>query len=107
MAELERESARIGVSLLPVVVGTSQDPPSRFGFADDCDGTCRDDDGNPVLPRPLLRPHPIGAREQHTDREIPPPHSISSSADASNAGGRVRPSVLAAFRLITNSNLVG
>ena len=38
--------------------------------------------------------------------EIAPPHSITSSASASNAGGTVRRSVLAAFRLIRNSNLV-
>ena len=30
MAELERAAARIGVSVLPVVVGTAQDLPRRF-----------------------------------------------------------------------------
>jgi hypothetical protein len=34
-------------------------------------------------------------------------HSITSSAVASSDGGTVRPSVLAALRLITNSNLIG
>src|SRR5262249_20704911 len=33
-------------------------------------------------------------------------HSITSSAIASSVGGTVRPSALAAFRLITSSNLV-
>ena len=39
--------------------------------------------------------------------ELPPPHSITSSARASSAGGTVIPSALAVFRLITSSNLVG
>jgi hypothetical protein len=34
-------------------------------------------------------------------------HSITSSARASNEGGTVRPSALAALRLIASSNLVG
>src|SRR6266511_2633705 len=34
-------------------------------------------------------------------------HSITSSAMASTPGGKVRPSALAVFRLMTNSNLVG
>src|ERR1700730_12380421 len=34
-------------------------------------------------------------------------YSITSSAMASKPGGKVRPSVFAVFRLITNSNLVG
>jgi hypothetical protein len=36
-----------------------------------------------------------------------PFHSITSSAVVSSAGGMVRPSVLAVFRLMTNSNFVG
>jgi hypothetical protein len=36
-----------------------------------------------------------------------PPHSITSSARASNVGGTSRPSVLAVLRLITSSYLVG
>jgi len=39
--------------------------------------------------------------------KIAPPHSITSSARASSVGGIVRPSALAAFRLITSSNFVG
>src|SRR5262249_60512426 len=38
---------------------------------------------------------------------LPPRHSITSSARASSVGGTSRPSALAVFRLITNSNLVG
>src|SRR5262245_49517628 len=34
-------------------------------------------------------------------------HSITSSARASSVGGTSRPSALAVFRLITNSNFVG
>ena len=39
--------------------------------------------------------------------EIAPLHSITSSARPSSIGGTVRPIVLAVFRLITSSNLVG
>src|SRR5262249_26534155 len=38
--------------------------------------------------------------------EIPPSHSITSSASASSVGGMVRPSALAVLRLMTSSNLV-
>jgi hypothetical protein len=40
-------------------------------------------------------------------RRIAGSYSITSSARASSVGGTVRPSALAALRLITNSNLVG
>src|SRR5262245_51013917 len=46
------------------------------------------------------------AAEQR-DEVAPLHHSITSSATARSPGGTVRPSVLAALRLITNSNLVG
>ena len=36
-----------------------------------------------------------------------PPHSITSAARASSVGGTSRPSVLAVFKLITSSYLVG
>src|SRR6516164_8995708 len=39
--------------------------------------------------------------------ELPPSHSITSSARASRLGGTSRPSAFAVFRLITSSNLVG
>jgi hypothetical protein len=39
--------------------------------------------------------------------QLPPPHSITSSASASNLSGTLRPSAFAVFRLITSSNLVG
>jgi hypothetical protein len=38
--------------------------------------------------------------------ELPPPHSIISSARASNCGGTSMPSALAVFKFMTNSNLV-
>src|ERR1051325_10756809 len=40
-------------------------------------------------------------------KHLPPPHSMTSSARASSDWGRVRPSALAVFKLITSSNLVG
>ena len=39
--------------------------------------------------------------------DIAPSHPITSSAVATGVGGAAMPSVLAVFRLITNSNLVG
>ena len=39
--------------------------------------------------------------------EFPPFHSITSSASATKFGGMLRPSALAVFILMTNSNLVG
>jgi hypothetical protein len=50
-------------------------------FADESDRTCWDDDRNPVLFRRLLRScHSDRGREQQTNREIAPPHSMISSA---------------------------
>ena len=62
--------------------------------------------------------HPISARESRALRkllreaapspdELASPHSITSSARATNAGEMLRPSALAVLRLITNSNFVG
>src|SRR6478672_6150602 len=51
------------------------------------------------------RPRRCRAAEQHD--ELPPLHSITSSARAISDGGTVRPSVLAVLRLITSSYLVG
>src|SRR5262245_26907978 len=45
------------------------------------------------------------AAEQRDERS--PPHSITSSAVNKSGGGIVRPSVLAVFKLITSSYLVG
>jgi hypothetical protein len=39
--------------------------------------------------------------------QIPPPHSMTSSARPRNSGVTVRPSILAVFILMTNSNFVG
>src|SRR5262249_12673825 len=57
----------------------------------------------------LLRPCREGPRHRAPEpcNELPPPHSITSSARASRFGGIVRPSALAVLRLITSSNLVG
>src|SRR5262249_53874546 len=61
-------------------------------------------------PRALLRARrarPRGRRRAADERhELAASHSITSSARASNVAGTSRPSVLAVFRLITNSNLV-
>src|SRR5258707_13398859 len=58
----------------------------------------------------LLRPRrkrPTGRRAAEQRDELPPPHSITSSALASRVGGISRPSVFAVLRLITRSNFVG
>src|SRR6516162_9349343 len=69
------------------------------------------------LLRTSTPPHPLallrarrerprhGGAEEHDERA--PLHSITSSARASSVGGTSRPSVLAVFRLITSSYLVG
>src|SRR5262249_5271411 len=44
---------------------------------------------------------------RETPREYLAPHSITSSARASSVEETVRPSVLAVFRLMASSNLVG
>src|SRR5262249_13372362 len=49
---------------------------------------------------------PCGRTADKRD-ELAPPHSITSSARAINAGEMVRPSALAVLRLITKSNFVG
>src|SRR5205085_10788366 len=46
------------------------------------------------------------SRSQQRD-ELPPPHSITSSARSRNASDTASPIALAVFRLITISNLVG
>ena len=48
-----------------------------------------------------------GRRAAEKGDEIPPPHSITSSARTSNEGGTSRPSALAVTRLMARSNLVG
>src|SRR5258707_7565841 len=48
--------------------------------------------------------HSRASCEQH---QLPPPHSMTSSARARIDGGTLRPSALAVFRLTTSSNVVG
>src|SRR5262249_38685544 len=59
--------------------------------------------------RRLLRARRERPRRRAAEQrdEVAAVHSITSSAMASTPGGTVRPSVLAVFKLITNSNLVG
>jgi hypothetical protein len=45
-------------------------------------------------------------RAPEARNELPPAHSITSSASASTCGGMERPSALAVLRLMTNSNLL-
>src|SRR5207245_2754704 len=52
------------------------------------------------------RERPCRCTTENRD-ELPPSHSITSSARASNEGGTVRPSAFAVLKLITSSNLVG
>src|SRR5207253_2394911 len=67
---------------------------------------CRNADTSPcrLLRAPRKRPCRRAA-EQHD--ELPPPHSITSSARASSEAGMSRPSVFAVLRLMTSSNFVG
>ena len=51
------------------------------------------------------RPRNSSTTEQRD--ELPPPHSITSSARVRSDSGMVSPSALAVVRLITSSNLVG
>src|SRR5262249_27149469 len=52
------------------------------------------------------RERPRGGAAENGN-ELPPLHSITSSARAISVGGTSRPSALAVLRLITSSNLVG
>src|SRR5262249_23137123 len=59
--------------------------------------------------RRLLRPRrerPGNRRATEQRDEVASPHSITSSASASNLSGSSRPSAVAVPRLITNSNFV-
>src|SRR5215211_1435968 len=58
-----------------------------------------------LLRHDVERPRGSGARENCDD--LPPPHSITSSARARSVAGIVRLSALAVFRFITSSCLVG
>src|SRR5215472_13801130 len=51
------------------------------------------------------RPHGGSAAEKRN--ELPPSHSITSSASCWSLSGTSRPKALAVLRLITSSNLVG
>jgi hypothetical protein len=53
------------------------------------------------------RERPRRRRAAEKRDELAPPHSITSSANASSLSGTSRPSAFAVFRLITSSNLVG
>src|SRR5215471_19720411 len=58
----------------------------------------------------LLRSHrkrPSSCRAANKRDELPPPHSITSSARSNNASGIFSPSALAVVRLMTRLNLVG
>src|SRR5262249_38290261 len=64
---------------------------------------------HPPHPFALLcarRQRPRGCCAPEQRDELPPFHSITSSASASSLPGTVRPSILAVWALITNSNLV-
>ena len=50
---------------------------------------------------------PLWAKSGLVHRSKQHPYSITSSVSASSVGGAVMPSVLAVFRLMTNSYLVG
>jgi len=58
--------------------------------------------------RRLLRIRRVRPRRRAAEQrdELPPFHSITSSASESTSGGMESPSALAVLRLITSSNLV-
>src|SRR5262249_7620990 len=70
---------------------------------------CVIDDADARDFRALLRARRERPRSRTAEQrdEIAAPHSITSSARASNVGGTVRPSALAVLRLMTSSYLVG
>jgi hypothetical protein len=61
----------------------------------------------PIASSVLLRESHLSVVIRCTRNELPPFHSITSSASANKVGGRFRPSALAVFRLMTNSNFAG
>ena len=63
---------------------------------------------HPQLPR-LLRARRERPRRRAAEQrdEIASPHSITSSASVRSLSGIWRPTALAVFKLMTNSNLVG
>src|SRR5262249_45717445 len=70
------------------------------------DGACEQAD---PAHRRLLRARGERPRRRPDEQrgELAPPHSITSSASASSAGGIARPSAFAVLRLMISSNLVG
>src|SRR5262249_38217944 len=66
----------------------------------------KSDDRHFTLLRPRRERPRSGSATEKCD-EIPPPHSITSSASARNLSGTITPSAFAVLRLITISNLVG
>src|SRR5262249_14129842 len=54
-----------------------------------------------------LRPSTLFRRAAEQRDEVAPPHSITSSARASNVDGMLRPSAFAVIRFTIRSNLVG
>ena len=110
-------ASEIGIGLAPSLAGIPLDgevlpldiaQPAKFfekrlvfpvpygvttGVADGSDGTCGDDDRDPMLLRRLLRQciaRPRARRPGEYPDEFTPPHSMTSSAEASIAGGIVR-----------------
>jgi hypothetical protein len=64
------------------------------------------DGGNQRRNNEPCRERPRRGRAADERDELPTFHSITSSAMASNPGGKLRPNALAVLRLITNSNLL-
>src|SRR5215204_1624331 len=64
---------------------------------------------NPITGIALLRPRAEGPPRRHrkSRHDLPPSHSITSSARARSVGGIVRPSAFAVLTLITSSYLEG
>src|SRR6185295_18753466 len=81
-------------------------PLAKRGYSGHVAGVC------PAIDYPDQRHRLLRARSERQCRcasnrrdEIAPPHSITSSAVASNCGWNSKPRVFAVLRLMTNSNL--
>src|SRR5262249_29466215 len=104
-AILDREVASLDPSQLPQAV--FERDHARLCLRVASDKTHQHADPPHLLGLRARRKRPRDRRPAEKRDEIAPFHSITSSASESSIGGRSRPSVLAVFRLITSSNLLG
>jgi hypothetical protein len=96
-------------SFVRVIMGVGFGAPAGLGARDEPSGadTSRDPCGDRPLSADFSHSHDDDRAGSANDQEMPPVHSMTSSAPASNVCGTVRPSSLAVLRLMTSSNVVG